>query len=452
MPNVGTSLRLALLALTVAEAAVALARLRHPGARREAAWLAVLLASFASRLAFPRGGAADLIIAASVLASSGNLLLAIHERPGALAWSAAAVAFLALASAAEAVPAVGPSESARVAAGAYGLLGLFPLALAGMLWRKTGEPADLLLFLAGVAWAAAGAVEVALLGRDGRIADWLLAPLAAVIGYMLVEQGYLSPLTSPGYADRLAVHRRLSRETSARLRDAERALEIQDRLVAAGALALGASHEYRNVLASLRAAAGHGLARPEAAEKDRSLRLVLAHAGAGEESAIALLERLGREGREAVQRLALRALLERVARSIRPVARRAGVRVVVECPEEVAVRVRPNEIAQVVLNLARNALDGFARRGRPPLESFVRIAARSEGRRAIVEVLDNAGGMTAAQASRLFHLGRSSRGSTGVGLYLARNLAERNGGSLVYHPADGGSRFTLELPRIRPVA
>jgi len=50
---------------------------------------------------------------------------------------------------------------------------------------------------------------------------------------------------------------------------------------------------------------------------------------------------------------------------------------------------------------------------------------------------------------RLFHLGRSSRGSTGVGLYLARSLAERNGGSLAYRPADRGSCFTLSLPLSR---
>ena len=140
-------------------------------------------------------------------------------------------------------------------ASAYGLLGLFPLALAGLLWRKTGETVDLLLFLASLAWAVAGAVELGA-RPAGRLADALAAPLVAAVGFMLVEQGYLSPLTSPGYADRLAVHRRLSRESTERLIDTQRALEVQDRLVAAGLLALGASHEYRNVLAALRASAG----------------------------------------------------------------------------------------------------------------------------------------------------------------------------------------------------
>ncbi|MCX7028858.1 MAG: HAMP domain-containing sensor histidine kinase [Spirochaetes bacterium] len=451
MANVGNTFRLVLFTLTAAEAAVAFVRLRHRSARREAAWLAFLLASFASRLAFPRGGPADFVIPAAVLASSGNLLLAIHDRPGSCAWSAVAGVFLALALVVAAVRPGGPDGAARLVAGAYGLLGLFPLGLAGLLWRKTGEPVDLLLFLSGVAWAASGAAELAL-GGDGRLADWLLAPLVLCIGFMLVEQGYLSPLTSPGYADRLAVHRRLSRETSEHLLDTERALEVQDRLVAAGVLALGASHEYRNVLASLRAAAAHALERADPAEKDRSLRLVLEHARSGGESATALLERLGREGREAPQHLRVRALLEHLGRTLRPVARHAGVRLVVECGEDLVIRARSGEIAQVLLNLARNALDGFARRGPGPAEPFVRLAARGEGRRAIVEVLDNAGGVPASQVPRLFQLGRSSRGSTGVGLYLARCLAERNGGSLAYHAADSGSCFVLELPRFRPAA
>jgi two-component system sensor histidine kinase PilS (NtrC family) len=263
---------------------------------------------------------------------------------------------------------------------------------------------------------------------------------------MLVEQGYLSPLTSPGYADRLAVHRRLSRESTERLVDTQRALEVQDRLVAAGLLALGASHEYRNVLAALRASAGRALACPDAGEKDRFLRLVLEHARAGEESATALLERLGRDGREMPARLALCDLLERIARTVRPVARHAGVRLLVDAGDGFVVRARPGELAQVLLNLARNAIGSYVRRGPGAGEPLVRLSARADGCRVFIEAIDNAGGVSPAQVPRLFRLGRSGRGSTGVGLYLARCLAERNGGTLSYRRVDGGSCFTLALP------
>ncbi len=449
MQNVGAAIRPLLLALTLAAAALVLARLRHRAARREAAWLALLLVAIAARLALPHGGLHDAVVAAAVIAASGCLLLAIHDRPGAGAWAAAALAFLVVSIAAGAALHGVPGGAARVRAAAFGLLALFPLALAGLLWRKTGEPADLLLFLAGLSWAAAGAIELAL-GLDGRLSDALAAPLVAVIAFMLAEQGYLSPLTSPGYADRLAVHRRLSRESTERLIDTQRALEAQDRLVAAGLLALGASHEYRNVLAALRASAGHGLACPDVAAKDRSLRLVLEHALAGEQSATALLERLGRDGREATARLAVRVLLGRLVRTVRPVARHAGVRLLVEGGDGLVARARPGEIAQVLLNVVRNALDGFVRRGTGADEPLVRLVARADGRRVIVETIDNAGGVSPGQAPRLFRLGRSTRGSTGVGLYLARSLAERNGGTLVYRRVDGGSCFTLALPRAVP--
>ena len=102
---------------------------------------------------------------------------------------------------------------------------------------------------------------------------------------------------------------------------------------------------------------------PGARDKDRSLRLVLEHARAGEESATALLERLGREGREARHvRDACAARAPRAhATARRPARGGAAAR---RLRRGFAVRARPGEIAQVLLNLARNALDGFVRRGR----------------------------------------------------------------------------------------
>ena len=450
MGNAANTVRLVLLTMTLAELAVVIARLRHRPARREAAWLALLLASFAARLAAPRGGVGDSIVPVAVLLSSGNLLLAIHDRSGTPVWSGVSAGFLALLLAARALGLEQTAIFTALRALGYGLLGLVPLGLTAQLRGKTGEAADLLLLVSAVAWAAAGATELALGGRwGGRLADSLLAPILACVGFMLVEQGYLSPLTSPGYADRLAVHRRLMREAHGRLMDTENALAAQDRLIAAGLIALGASHEFKNVLASLRAAAGHGLARSDPLEKDRSLRLMLEHAAAGEESATALLERLGREGREETSRFELRDLLERLARTLRPVIRHAGARLAVECGGVLTVDARPGEVQQVLLNLARNAVESFGR-GPGCSDPLVRICASQEGARALIEVLDNAGGVPGPEVPLLFKLGRSSRGSTGIGLYLARSLAERNGGSLAYRAIEGGSRFALELPLAGP--
>jgi signal transduction histidine kinase len=135
-------------------------------------------------------------------------------------------------------------------------------------------------------------------------------------------------------------------------------------------------------------------------------------------------------------------------------------------------------VSQVLLSLARNALEsltagagaspdapgggrdvddapgargvpgveapagGAMRPGAPRLE--IR-AARAEAE-VIVEVVDNGRGIAPEQVGQLFERAASGTGSTGLGLYLSRLLAESNGGTLGYVPAESGCCFRLTLP------
>jgi signal transduction histidine kinase len=64
----------------------------------------------------------------------------------------------------------------------------------------------------------------------------------------------------------------------------------------------------------------------------------------------------------------------------------------------------------------------------------------------VVEVEDDGGGVAPELERRIFEPGVSGKGSSGLGLFLARRLAERFGGSLEYVPRPGGSLFRLLLP------
>jgi signal transduction histidine kinase len=445
MQNVGGAVRLVLVTLSLTELAVVLLRLRHRSARQEASWVATVLAVFAVRLLIPRESIADVLAPSVVLAATGNLLLLLNGRKGKVLWTCI-VAGLAVVLSSLDVLLVGDDTTTRLLrAVPLALLAIPPLALLVLLWRKTGEVADLLLLALAAAWAAAVSAETASL-LPARASDWMLAPLLIIVGYVLFEEGYLSPLTTSGYVDRLAAQRRRSRETYARLLASEDALAVQDRLITAGLLAIGAAHEFKNVLASLRLVAEHGLARPDVAAKDRDLTLVLEHAEAGAVSATAFLERLGMEGRAEPQSFRVADLLDRCARFARPALRSAGILMTLSCEQDLSAVVRRPEIEQILLNLLRNAADVFVARGcgEPRL---LRIEAKAGEESADISVCDNAGGIDPGEEGVLFSLGWSTRGSTGIGLYLARTLAERNGGTLSFSRVDGGSIFLLRLPR-----
>jgi PAS domain S-box-containing protein len=101
-------------------------------------------------------------------------------------------------------------------------------------------------------------------------------------------------------------------------------------------------------------------------------------------------------------------------------------------------------LMQVFLNLTTNSIRTLSEKvsGR-----LLTISARSEGRRVIVEVLDNGGGV--AQPSELFRPFQTGAKNTGLGLYLARAFARSFGGDLRYKPLPGAACFQVELAAVR---
>ncbi|MGB1700343.1 MAG: sensor histidine kinase, partial [Nannocystaceae bacterium] len=115
--------------------------------------------------------------------------------------------------------------------------------------------------------------------------------------------------------------------------------------------------------------------------------------------------------------------------------------------DDTQVRIDRLDLAQAVVNLVTNA--GFVR------EAPVHVQVRSFCRdgRWCVEVADDAGGIPASIADRLFEEGTTARrGGTGLGLALTRHLVERNGGTITVESDDHGTRFELSFPAKQPGA
>jgi two-component system sensor histidine kinase PilS (NtrC family) len=105
---------------------------------------------------------------------------------------------------------------------------------------------------------------------------------------------------------------------------------------------------------------------------------------------------------------------------------------------DIEVRVDPTHLRQIVWNLCENAIRHSAEMpGAPPIDLLV-ARFHSSGR-PFLEVADRGPGIPDESAERIFEPFFSGRrGGTGLGLFIARELAQCNGALLLYEPRGGG--------------
>ncbi len=142
----------------------------------------------------------------------------------------------------------------------------------------------------------------------------------------------------------------------------------------------------------------------------------------------------------------------------------AAVRQVVDliapiAPEGFAIRVYaegtasvmadPDHLFRILFNLLHNAASVARRSG---AIKTVEIAIERSSAMVVARIADDGPGLPAAVRKRLFRAGGPSAGGSGHGLSIARELAERNGGTLRLAPSAKGATFVLEVPAAATVA
>lgn len=135
-----------------------------------------------------------------------------------------------------------------------------------------------------------------------------------------------------------------------------------------------------------------------------------------------LLARSRRTRRTTIAPIDLKLVLDQQIEEWAPAFRERRRRLVLQPLESVRVIATPGALSQVLATLVENSLQ----HGR----GVARITARRTGRSVVVEVTDDGPGIPANLGSRVFERTVSSSGSTGLGLALARDLAEADGGRL----------------------
>jgi two-component system, NtrC family, sensor histidine kinase PilS len=223
----------------------------------------------------------------------------------------------------------------------------------------------------------------------------------------------------------------------------------QSKLAALGRLSASIAHEIRNPVGAMSHAAQLMAESPTIATDDRRLTQII-HGNAERVSRIieSVLE-FSRRGTSRPEQVALREWTAQFREEFRATLQLPETALVIEEPaddgrDEVGIRVDPAQLQRIVWNLCENALKHGA-----PTDGDAAVTLRY-GRfaatgRPFLEIADRGPGIPLEDAERIFEpfFTRSARG-TGLGLFLARELAQTNGATLLHEPrAGGGSLFRL---------
>ncbi len=104
-----------------------------------------------------------------------------------------------------------------------------------------------------------------------------------------------------------------------------------------------------------------------------------------------------------------------------------------------------NEYSQIILSILSNAKDMFKLRKIKEPKITITINNDETTGRSMVTLKDNAGGIDLENVNDIFLPFISGKQSSGIGLYMAKNICEKNGGTLSAQNVDQGALFTIKI-------
>jgi two-component system nitrogen regulation sensor histidine kinase NtrY len=113
-------------------------------------------------------------------------------------------------------------------------------------------------------------------------------------------------------------------------------------------------------------------------------------------------------------------------------------------PEGLELRADPELLEQAMINLLKNAIEAAAGGSAPRIE----LSCHAEDRRVVLSVSDNGRGLPETDPEQVFTpFFTTKAGGSGVGLSLARQIAQAHGGALIARRnTPAGATFMLSLP------
>lgn len=213
----------------------------------------------------------------------------------------------------------------------------------------------------------------------------------------------------------------------------------QSKLAALGRLSASIAHEIRNPVGAMSHAAQLLAEAPSLTTQERRLTDIITSNGERVSTIINNVLQLSRRDTTRPERLELTAWLGEFLAEFRQTSEvdERAIRTT-EASRELDVRVDPSHLYQLLWNLCENALK-YGRRDDDDAPVELRTGRISTSDRPFLEIVDRGPGIAAGDAERIFEpFFTGSKGGTGLGLFIARELAQCNRAALIYEPRSGG--------------
>lgn len=320
---------------------------------------------------------------------------------------------------------------------------------------QSGTPRRLYVLFPQAAWeqrrweaawpplAIGGVTLLLMLLVSGWLADRFGRRIAVIRDlFTELEAGRHPRLTPPAPRDELATLIESANELSARLEELQGEIARTERLRILAQLAGGFAHQVRNAVTGARLAVQLHQRRCDPAGEEESLAVALAQLRLTEQQVQGLLS-LSREKSQPPRSGDLSAVLREVVQLVGPHVEHRHVQFVFHEDLCVPYSLRNRDsMLGALLNLVLNALEAAGIGGE------VELSCRDEGRSGVrIVVADNGAGPPEALQPRLgepFVTGKPE--GVGLGLALAHQAAQEQGGELAWFRAEGRTQFVLTLP------
>ena len=260
----------------------------------------------------------------------------------------------------------------------------------------------------------------------------------------LVE-GNFQPVPMPRSNDELADLVRDVNTLAERLEDYRMAVQRSERLAALGQLSAGLAHQVRNAVAGARIAIQ--LHHKGCSDTDReSLEVALRQLTLSEDHLKSVLT-AGQQQPLKRDDVSMRELVKDVAALLEPTCRHRRVRLTtVVTGDEEHVQADPDQLRQALMNLVLNAVEAAGSGG------WVRIHLVGSEQRLAVVISDSGPGPPDELRDQMYEpLATGKPTGIGLGLSVAKQVAEAHGGSLTFSREEA-TRFELSLPRCSAAA